>query len=232
MDNDSELAQLKERTRYKLKIELDKYIDEKTRKDIIRNGRDIESDDEDKKENEDEEEYKYRERPAMEILAHKCYKIFEIISHYIHAALSIIIAIYTIYYTNLFYNLYTNEKINRNYLFLSAILFVIVFGLFFYLSFYLPYFKKLKKEEIDLYFDDIIPYCTLLGLFAFLFLIISMWPVYYFYSILIVIGIFWAFLMTGNFSPNGIFGDLFILILFGLMFYSPKFINHKGHTYY
>ena len=230
MDNDSELTQLKDRTKYKLNIDLNKYIDEKTRKEIIRDGKDINSDDED---NEDEEdENKYRERPAMEILAHKFYKIYEIISHYIHAILSIIIAIYTIYYTNLFYNLYTNEKINRFYLILSAILFVIIFGLFFYLSFYLPYFKKLKKDEIDKYFDDIIPYCTLLGLFAFLFLIISMWPVYYFYSILIVFGIFWAFIMSGNFSPNGILGDCFILILFGLMFYSPKFIKHKGHTYY
>ena len=230
MDNDSELTQLKDRTKYKLNIDLNKYIDEKTRKEIIRDGKDINSDDED---NEDEEdENKYRERPAMEILAHKFYKIYEIISHYIHATLSIIIAIYTIYYTNLFYNLYTNEKINRFYLILSAILFVIIFGLFFYLSFYLPYFKKLKKDEIDKYFDDIIPYCTLLGLFAFLFLIISMWPVYYFYSILIVIGIFWAIIMTGNFSPNGILGDCFILILFGLMFFSPKFIKHKGHTYY
>jgi hypothetical protein len=227
MDNDSELTQLKDRTKYKLNIDLNKYIDEKTRKEIIRDGKDINSDDED-----EEEENKYREKPAMEILAHKFYKAFEIISHYIHAALSIIIAIYTIYYTNLFYNLYTNEKINRFYLILSAILFVIIFGLFFYLSFYLPYFKKLKKDEIDKYFDDIIPYCTLLGLFAFLFLIISMWPVYYFYSILIVIGIFWAIIMTGNFSPNGILGDCFILILFGLMFYSPKFIKHKGHTYY
>ena len=227
MDNDSELTQLKDRTKYKLNIDLNKYIDEKTRKEIIRDGKDINSDDED-----EEEENKYREKPAMEILAHKCYKTFEIISHYIHAALSIIIAIYTIYYTNLFYNLYTNEKINRFYLILSAILFVIIFGLFFYLTFYLTYFKKLKKEEIDKYFDEIIPYCTALGLFAFLFLIISMWPVYYFYSILIVFGIFWAFIMSGNFSPNGILGDCFILILFGLMFYSPKFIKHKGHTYY
>ena len=232
MDNDSELTQLKDRTKYKLKMELNKYIDEKTRKEILKYGSDIQDEKEEEEKEEEENENKYRERPAMEILAHKCYKIIEIISHYIHAILSIATSVYTIYYTNLFYNLYTNEKINRFYLFLSTILFGTIFSLFFYVSFYLPYIKKQTKEENENFFDKIIPYCTLMGLFAFLFLIISMWPVYYFYSIFIVIGIFWGIIMSGNFSPNGIFGDIFIFILFGLMFFSPKFINHKGHTYY
>ena len=48
MDNDSELTQLKDRTKYKLKMDLNKYIDEKTRKEILKYGSDIQDENEEK----------------------------------------------------------------------------------------------------------------------------------------------------------------------------------------
>ena len=60
-----------------------------------------------------EDEKKYEDRPFLEKLGHKAYKVYEVVEHYVHVFLSIAAAIYIIYYTNLFYNLYFNPKINK-----------------------------------------------------------------------------------------------------------------------
>ena len=61
----------------------------------------------------DEDEKKYADRPYFEKLGHKLYKYYEIVEHYLHAFLSMGIAVYIIYFTNLFYNLYFNPNIKR-----------------------------------------------------------------------------------------------------------------------
>ena len=80
--------------------------------------------------------------------------------------------------------------------------------------------------------ENIIPYCTIIGIFAIITLIISVWDIYYFYSIPIVLSILWAFIMTANFAPRGIIGNIFFFVWIILLLISPKFIKGKGHTYY
>ena len=196
-------------------------IDPEIVKDILKNGSDIV----------DENEENLDERPKLEIFAHRLYNILAIIEQYAYAFCSIVLACGIIYYTNFFYNLYFNEKVDRLYQFFSLIFFIMTISIFCYLSFYLP-LKGKSEEEIDKEMDNIIPYCTIIGIFAIITLIISVWDIYYYYSIPIVLSILWAFIMTANFAPRGIFGNIFFFIWIILLFISPKFIKGKGHTYY
>ena len=196
-------------------------IDPEIVKDILKNGSDIV----------DENEENLDERPKLEIFAHRLYNILAIIEQYAYAFCSIVLACGIIYYTNFFYNLYFNEKVDRLYQFFSLIFFIMTISIFCYLSFYLP-LKGKSEEEIDKEMDNIIPYCTIIGIFAIITLIISVWDIYYFYSIPIVLSILWAFIMTANFAPRGIIGNIFFFIWIILLLISPKFIKGKGHTYY
>ena len=214
---DSEFIYLKDETRNKIP---NRPIDPKIIKDILKNGTDIVDEDEN-----------LDERPKLEIFAHKLYKIFEIIEQYVYAFCSICLACYIIYYTNFFYNLYFNDKIDRIYQFFSLIFFIMTISIFCYLSFYLP-LKGKSDEEIDKEMDNIIPYCTIIGIFAIITLIISVWDIYYYYSIPIVLSILWAFIMTANFAPRGILGNIFFFGWIILLFIISKFIEGKGHTYY
>lgn len=223
---DDELSHLKDETLRKFSNpnnpikNPERPIDEKIIKDILKNGSDIVDDDED-----------IDDRPKLEIFAHKMYKYLEILAHYIFALCSILLAIFIIYYTNFFYNLYFNEKVDKLYEIFSGIFFLMVIMIICYISFYLP-LKGKTEEEIDKEMDDIIPYCTLIAILGILSLIISIWDVYYIYSIPIVFIILWAFIMTANFAPRGILGNIIFFLWIILIFLSPKFIEGKGHTYY
>ena len=161
----------------------------------------------------DEDEKKYADRPYFEKLGHKLYKYYAIFEHYLHAFLAVAVAIYIIYYTNLFYQLYYNPKIKRYYLYACAILFIIVIITFMYVYLYLPY-------------------CTLMGVIALICLMISMWNVYGWLSIPIVLLIFWGIVMSSNIVQSGTLGNIFFISLITAMLFSHKFIKGKGWTYY
>ena len=195
----------------------------KLQKEVLNYGSDI-IDGEDKK--------KYENRPALEILGHKLYNIMAIIEHYFHAILSIIVAIYIIYYTNLFYNLYFNPKIDKYYLYCSAFLFILYTLIFMYIYLYLPYIQKLDEASVEKQFDEVVPYCTIIMIIAFVTLIISMWGVYRYYSIPIVLLVFWGFIMSSNFIGFKFIGNICFIGIIILMLFSYKFIPGPGKTYY
>ena len=175
---------------------------------------------------------KYEDRPSLEKVGHKLYKAYEIIEHYVFAFLSIGFAIYVIYYTNLFYNLYFNPRVNEICLYLSAFLFVTDILIFMYICCYSPLIKKIDDKTVDKLLDDAVPYCTIIGLLAFLFLIISIWELYRWYSILIVAVIFWGLIMSGNVVQQGILGNIFFISIIIAMLFSYKFIKGEGTTFY
>jgi len=180
----------------------------------------------------EEDKSKYEDRPSLEKLGHKIYKIYEVVEHYLHAFLSMAFAIYIIYYTNLFYNLYFNPKINRLYLYLSAFLFSLDIIIFMYIYVYLPYIKKLDENTVEKHFDEVVPYCSGIGVCAFICLIISMWNVYSWYSIPMIMFIFWGVVMSANIIQTGILGNLFFISIISAMLLSYKFIPGHGKTYY
>ena len=179
-----------------------------------------------------EDEKKYEDRPFLEKLGHKAYKVYEVVEHYVHVFLSIAAAIYIIYYTNLFYNLYFNPKINKFYLYLSGFLFILDILIFMYIYLYLPYIKKLDEDTVEKEFDEVVPYCTAIGVVAFICLISSMWSVYRWYSIPIVLIIFWGIVMSANIIQTRIFGNIFFISIITTMLFSYKFIRGPGKTYY
>jgi hypothetical protein len=179
-----------------------------------------------------EDEKKYVDRPYFEKLGHKLYQYYEFIEHYLHAFLAVGIGVYIIYYTNLFYNLYYNPKIKRYYLYSSAILFIIDIITFMYIYTYLPYIKKYDEVRVEKEFDEVVPYCTIIGLLGLLCLMISMWNVYGFLSIPMVLLIFWGIVMSSNIIQSGCLGNIFFVVIITLMLFSHKFIKGKGWTYY
>ena len=182
-----------------------------------------------------EDQKKYENRPTLEKLGHKLYIAYEVIEHYVHVFLSLAAAVYIIYYTNLFYNLYFNPKIKKFYLYLSAFLFILDTLIFMYIYLYLPYIKKLDENTVEKEFDEVVPYCSGIGVGALVSLIISMWNVYRFYSIPIVLLIFWGIVMSAN-IPNiiqsRVFGNIFFIAMITTMLFSYKFIKGTGKTYY
>ena len=179
-----------------------------------------------------EEDKKYEDRPILEKMGHKLYKIYEVIEHYTHVFVSMAGAIYIIYYTNLFYNLYFNPKINKFYLYLSAFLFILDALIFMYIYLYLPYIKKLDENTVEKEFDEMVPYCSGIGVGALFCLIVSMWNVYRWYSILIVLIVFWGIAMSSNISPTRLLGNIFFVSIITTMLFSYKFIEGTGKTYY
>ena len=81
-------------------------------------------------------------------------------------------------------------------------------------------------------FDEVVPYCTGIGVCAFICLIISMWNVYSWYSIPMVIFIFWGIVMSANFIQSGTLGNITFIAIITLMLFSYKFIDGPGKTYY
>ena len=180
----------------------------------------------------DEDQKKYEDRPFLEKLGHKLYKYYEIVEHYLHAFIAVAVAIYIIYFTNMFYNLYFNPKIKRYYLYTSALLFIFDILTFMYIYIYLPYVKKYDEIKVEKEFEEVVPYCTLIGVLALICLMISMWNIYGFLSIPMVLLIFWGIVMSSNIVQSGVLGNLFFVALITAMLFSHKFIEGKGWTYY
>ena len=193
------------------------------KEEVLRYGSDI---------NDNDDQKKYEDRPLLEKWGHKLYNIFEVVEHYTHIILSIALAIFIIYYTNLFYNLYFNPRINNFYLYTCALLFILDILIFMYVYLYLPYVKKLDEDTVEKHFEEVVPYCTGIGVCAFICLIISMWNVYSWYSIPMVIFVFWGLIMSANFIQSGTLGNITFLIIILLMLFSYKFIDGPGKTYY
>ena len=104
--------------------------------------------------------------------------------------------------------------------------------MYIYIYLYLPYIKKLDEESVEKQFDEVVPYCTGIGICAFICLIMSMWNMYSWYSIPMVIFIFWGIIMSANFIQSGIFGNITFLIIIILILFSNKYIDGSGKTNY
>lgn len=180
-------------------------------------------------EQETREEENVRPKSKLDEIGEVLYKVFCIVEHYVHALLSVVVAGFVIYYTNFFYNLFFNPYVDQRYFVLFLIFFTICTGLVLYVSFYLPIKKEEREaEEIT---NKIIPYLSILGIACVLSLINSIWLLYRYYSILIVISLSWGLIMSANFAPNGILGNIFCLGLFFFAVFSFKLIKHEGHCY-
>lgn len=181
--------------------------------------------------NDEEEEDEMRfPKTALEKFFYHLWLIIQTLEHYIHAIISILLSGYTIYYTNFFYNFFNNPHIDSVYFILSLLLFIIIISFISYISFYLP-FKYPNETEFENQFNTLIPYLTLISLIFLLTLITAVWPLYRWYTLLIIPIIIWGLIMSANFSPKGVMGNIFFIMVCTITCLSGKFITHKGHTY-
>ena len=103
---------------------------------------------------------------------------------------------------------------------------------FIYIYLYLPIIKKYDENKVEKEFDEVVPYCTIIGIAALGCLMISMWSVYGWVSIPIVLFIFWGIAMSANIISSGVLGNIFFFCLVIGMLFSYKFIEGEGWTYY
>lgn len=171
-----------------------------------------------------------RSKTQLEIIGNLIVEYLSILEHYIFALFSVSLACIVVHYTNFFEHLFNNPKVNSFYFSFAIISFSAVMIMFSYVSFYLP-FKK-TEEEIDKFFNQLAPICTIIAIVGIISLIICVWNIYYYFSILIILIIAWGFIMSANFAPNGKLGNVFFFLMGFAALSSGKYINHKGHTYY
>ena len=178
----------------------------------------------------DEEDEMRFPKTALEKFFYHLWLLSQTLEHYIHAIVSILLSGYTIYYTNFFYNFFNNSHIDATYFTLTVILFLAVVSFISYISFYLP-FKYANETEFEEQFDSLIPYLTVTFLIFIVTLITAVWPLYKWYTLLIIPIIVWGLVMSANFAPKGVLGNIFFFALCTVTCLSGKFITHKGHTY-
>ncbi len=149
----------------------------------------------------------------------------------IFAFLSIAFACAMIYYSNFFKVLYEHDKIDNFYFYISILCYTISISVILFLSFYLPYFRNINEDQWELLYPNLIPTATLTGVIGMISLIISVWNVWGWLSIIIVISFKLGFVMTAHFTPGGTIGSIvFFLILIGALF-SHFYIEHNGYLH-
>eukprot|EP00825_Cyclidium_porcatum_P031419 TRINITY_DN3328_c0_g1_i2.p1 TRINITY_DN3328_c0_g1~~TRINITY_DN3328_c0_g1_i2.p1 ORF type:complete len:210 (+),score=31.39 TRINITY_DN3328_c0_g1_i2:161-790(+) len=139
-------------------------------------------------------------------------------------------AVAAVYYSNFFKHLYDHEKTNS--LFYS--IFMMSVGVNSIIAIYivvvLPYILKIK-EDIEVYNPKVIYIATISGLISFISLIITVWPVFGWYSILLVIVMFVGYVNTNNFLPGNNLGSLLFCMIFVGSFFTHLIIEHDGYLH-
>jgi hypothetical protein len=145
------------------------------------------------------------------------------LSDRIHSIFWVLASVLTIYYSNFFYNIWENEKMNSLFFALSLISFGIFSSLTIYASFLVPSF-----DDIEVTSPKLIPTATLFGFICFNSTLIAIWPVWGWYSPLMLVTMMMGYLMAGTFMPKGNTGSVLYLIFLVGSFFSSRFIPHQG----
>eukprot|EP00919_Chromeraceae_sp_WS-2016_P058238 GHVR01138364.1.p1 GENE.GHVR01138364.1~~GHVR01138364.1.p1 ORF type:complete len:111 (+),score=0.54 GHVR01138364.1:3795-4127(+) len=105
--------------------------------------------------------------------------------------------------------------------------YTIIVALIIYSSFILPIFYGIKS--IEEYNPKLVPLGAVVGVVSVVSLLIAIWPIWGFSSILIFITLWKGFFSLAVFLPGGYFGNiLFFMINIGTVF-SFYVIEHEGY---
>ena len=146
----------------------------------------------------------------------------------IQALFWVTLASYVIYKTNFFRQLWENEKVSSLFLNLAMVCLSVNVTLMIYITVVRP------LQGLD---DDIekvpglIPVMTVAGLFMPIFLTVSIWPVWGFWSPLYVFLLAFGYIFALTFLPPGKAGTLvfwILLVAFGTM---SHLLPHAGHEH-
>jgi hypothetical protein len=130
---------------------------------------------------------------------------------YLKSTIWIGVAIAVIYYSNFFHHLFRNPKVNPLFFEISMAGYTIIILLILYTTFILPVFYGVN--DIEEYNPKLIPIGAVSGVIAVISLLIAIWPVWGFSSILIFLSLWKGFFGMSVFLPGGQIGNLLFLLI-------------------
>lgn len=146
---------------------------------------------------------------------------------YVKSAIFVAIAVAVIYYSNFFHHLFNNPKVNHLFFQICAAAYTIIVLLIIYITFVLPVFFGVK--DIEEYNPKLIPIGAVTGVVAVVSLLIAIWPVWGWTSILIFLSLWKGFFAMSAFLPGGQLGNLLFLLINTLTIFSFYIIQHEGY---
>lgn len=146
---------------------------------------------------------------------------------YIKSAIWIAIAGAVIYYSNFFHHLFNNQKINPLFFEICVAAYVISILLVIYISLILPVFFGVN--QVEQYNPKLIPIGAVVGVVAVISLLVAIWPVWGFSSLLIFICIWKGFFGLAIFLPGGQFGNFLFMVIVAATILSFYVIEHEGY---
>ena len=115
----------------------------------------------------------------------------------------------TTYYTNFFYHFFFSPKLYQPFHHICIASYVVIVGVLIFACFILPYGYKI--ENVEDYNPKLIPTATAFGVVGVITLIVSVWPIWGYTSLLIFFLLWKGFFSMGLFLPKGIIGNFHIM---------------------
>jgi uncharacterized membrane protein HdeD (DUF308 family) len=146
---------------------------------------------------------------------------------YLRNGFWVIVAAIVIYYSNFFHHLFRNPNVNELFFQITVAGYTFLVALMLFASIIMP--RIAGTSDIEEYNPKLVPIGAVVGFVSVISLIIAIWPVWGWWSLLIFISIWKGFFGLSVFLPGGDIGNtLFLLINAGtvLSFY---FIEHEGY---
>lgn len=132
-------------------------------------------------------------------------------------------AIAVLYYSNFFTVIFTHAGVNPVFFAVTLIGFGLFASMTLYAVFGLP-----QDEEIEVVAPRLVPTATAVAFTTFLTALIAFWPVWGWYTPLIMLVLLMGMLMSGQLMPSGTPGSVLFLLLFVLAMLSGYAIPHEG----
>ncbi len=147
----------------------------------------------------------------------------------IFSLVMIIISCALLYYTDFIEILVHDERVYRYYLYTSIFGYLILLCFIFYLGIYPP-IANLPEDQWEKYSEKFIPKLSLLIVISTILLILSVYDIYELYSIPIILLIQFGFVMTYQFAPSGVIGNVIFYLFIILFIYLSHIINHYKNS--
>lgn len=140
-----------------------------------------------------------------------------------HAICWVLASLYVLYQSNFFYVIWTSEATNTVFFGISLMLFGIFVTLVVYAAFLLP-----GTEEVEVTAPSLIPIASAVGCLCFLTSLIAFWPVWGWYTPVILVVLQVGYLMLGSFLPKSSWGSLMTALVFVAALCATWLIPHEG----
>ena len=132
-------------------------------------------------------------------------------------------AIAVLYYSNFFTVIFTHSGVNPLFFALTLMGFGIFASMTLYALFGLP-----RDEDIEVVAPRLIPTATAIGFTTFMSALIAFWPVWGWYTPLMLVVMLMGYLMSGQVMPGGSAGTVLFMLVFLLAVLSGYVIPHEG----